>query len=290
MSFTPPKRNHYIPMMLLNNFVNDDGHLCVFDKSRSRFYWTNPKNLFVENHLYRQFNFDTKCYDYGSETTLSDIESKAAPVIGHIMERARDGKFPALSPQQKYTWNQFYHASCRRNPVISEEVLKLEEHFEGIFHVEVERIFLQGGMLPIDRNSLDRNPEIAAAKVRMKRNAKARFASGSHPNLQAQANRFSLDSGLKIAVIYRTKRSFVVGSHGIAIVKSTKRKKAAFGSWLPIAYDVVVAPTSFPDREILLRLDSGRDWIIKEINRASFQQSQIVAGRSESLIKSLAKF
>ena len=62
---------------------------------------------------------------------------------------------------------------------------------------------------------------------------------------------FRRESGLCVAIICNPspKNSFLIGSHGLAIVQSRHPDDAVTRSWLPIAHDVAVLATSFPDRE-----------------------------------------
>ena len=78
-----PKRQHYIPKMLLKHFADDKGQLSSFandapekgvDTER------NPKSLSYEKHLYTRTKLDGS-KDYSTEKSLSEIESKADPIV-----------------------------------------------------------------------------------------------------------------------------------------------------------------------------------------------------------------
>ena len=287
MSSNDPKRHHYIPQFLLKNFLDDSDRFWVFDKKKGKLHQGTPRNTFVEKNLYRTLIFDHGNYSYEAEEELSRIESRAAPVIKKIIKCARNNEYPKLTLEHRDAWNRFYHTSCRRTPEFAKEMLYSDERFDEVFHLVIKRLLLQQGLDPLDRQFLDQNPILKWAKTVMMKNSKARFASGEHPHLQADVERFSRETGLRIAVIRQPKRSFVIGSHGAAIVQPTDKRDQTQGGWLPIAHDVIVAPTSHPERELLLPLNGGNDYIIKRINRASFRQSRIIAGRSKTLICSL---
>ena len=162
-------------------------------------------------------------------------------------------------------------------------MLNLNERFDDVWSFAVDRLFCEAGMVAPDSVLVGQDPRLKKIKAAVKQNTKARFSSGDHPHLQADVERFCRDTGLHIAVIRCRKRSFVIGSHGVAIVcRGTAR-----GSWLPIAHDVAVAPTSHPDSDWLRPLDRSTEHIIKKINTAAIQQSRFVAGNSEPLIRSL---
>ena len=62
-------------------------------------------------------------------------------------------------------------------------------------------------------------------------------------------------------------------------------------SWLPIAHDIAIGATAFPDREFLTILGSDNDGeqIISAFNRATAERSRTIAGRSEALVRCLAQ-
>lgn len=287
MTSNLPKQPHYIPKLLLKNFVDSSGRLHVFDKKEGKLHQSTPGKTFVRGNLTRTFNFDTGNYSYEVEQELSRIESRADPVIRRIIECARNNEHPKLSIEDRHAWQEFYHASCRRTPEFAEEMLKLGERFDAVLHLAIERLLSQQGIAPPNRELLDQNPILKGAKPIMMGNIKARFASGDHPHLQADVERFSRETGLLIAVIRQPKRSFVIGSHGVTIVQPEHKRDPAYGGWLPIAHDVILTPTSHPEKELLLPLNGSNDHIIRRINRASFRQSRFIAGRSEALIRSL---
>ena len=76
----------------------------------------------------------------------------------------------------------------------------------------------------------------------------------------------------------------MIGSHGLTIMQGGV---SLGGNWLPIAHDVAIQITAFPDRGFRLCLDRKNEAIIKAINRETAAQSDMIAGRSEALVRSL---
>ena len=289
MTSNLPTATHYIPKFLLRNFVDHSGFLCILDKKTGKLYKNTPENAFFENHLTRMYDFESGEYSYEAEKMLSDIESQAAPVVCKIINCARERQNPSLSSIERRYWSLFYQSMCRRNPEFAEEMLRHDERFDDVFYMACERLLRQHGMKVPNREHLDLNPMLSEAKNHMKKNNKSRFASGDHELLQADAERFARETGLLIAVIQQPRRSFVIGSHSVANVSRVHNGDRTYGSWLPIAYDVIVTSTSSPETERMLLIDSNQDYFITKINTASFRQSRFVAGRSESLIHSLRR-
>ena len=101
MNSNDPKRHHYIPKMLLNNFLDDKDRIWIYDKNGGKLYQGTPINTFVQRNLYRTLSFDHENYSYEAEEELSRIESHAAPVIRRIIKCARNNEYPKLSPEDR---------------------------------------------------------------------------------------------------------------------------------------------------------------------------------------------
>ena len=69
-----PRRHHYIPRMLLNNFCDDDGQLWVGDNFRKKIYKSHVNKVFVERNFYATFDFVNKQYSYEYERVLGGVE------------------------------------------------------------------------------------------------------------------------------------------------------------------------------------------------------------------------
>lgn len=281
------RRHHYIPKMLLKNFC-DDGRIWVGDRITKQIYPSTPRREFVKKDLYMRSSIDgPKSYKKSDEheKTLSQIESDAAPAIRRIIEQARRNQCPQLSPEDSNHWKRFMLAIPRRTPEYRDRVKRdksIDVFYEATKNIAIKENYMG---LP-DQSSLLSDPGISKLRDTIESNVDAKFAAGEHPRTREEVERFCRETGLFVVVIGMRNRSFVIGSHGLALVQSNDPAK---GSWLPIAHDVAVAYTTTPDKEFLCRLDRDNDWIIKRINRASATQSRKIAGRSKALICSLMR-
>ena len=295
------RRHHYIPKMLLRNFCDDD-LLWVGDRTQGKFYQCGPEGVFVKTDLNMKYSFDSVQSNRGYneflssidmsdeyERTLSQIENKAAPVVRKIIQQARRGRCPQLTPEEGNDWKGFMLAMARRTPESRKRVAS-KKSSDDIFYEAAVAVAKKENYTGLpDRAFIYEDPRITKLKDLVNANADAKFASGDHSRDRKMTERFSHETGLCISVICLPKRSFVIGSHGLAIVQASHQYDPGQGGWLPIAHDVAVKATSLPDREILAFLDRDSDRIIKRINKASAAQSQIVAGRSEALVRSLTQ-
>ena len=275
-----PTRNHYIPEMLQEHFC-DNGRIWVGDKLRLKIYRTVPKNLFIESHLYTTETYDHAGKTYENEAALSKIEGNADGAISSIIEQARNGQPPRLTKDQIIHVKRFIFALARRTPE-SQERMGLLKGVDDAF-IEAATETLKKGGYPIPNKELFGQSEFLDIRETYKSNLVGNFASGTHPILEQDTQRFSNDTGLLFSVITTPRRGFVLGSHGITVVEGYGNSS----SWLPIAHDVAIQITSNPNRGGFLKLGPSHDSIIRSINRHTVVGSEIIAGRSEALIRSL---
>ena len=290
-----PRRHHFIPQMLLRNFCDANGLLWVSD--RGKIYQSAPEKVFAQRDLYTTFKVDhapgghdyeeftslvKKSYEY--EKLLSELEGKAAPAMQQIIEQARLGRCPQLSPEDNDSWKRFFLALARRTPESQKRVSGVER-FDVVFYKAVKAVAESENHPLPDWDSLHGDPRVPPLVGLVESNVNAKFAAGDHPKERERADNFSRETGLCVATIRISERSFVIGSHGIAIVEASRKGDPAQGSWLPIAHDVAVQATGSPEQETLAVLDGDR--VITAINRASAEKSWRIAGRSEDLVRSL---
>ena len=276
-------QHHYIPRFLIQNF-SSDGQVWVGEKETKKVFKSSPNNLFKERDLNTSYdlnNVDSKHDKH--EQLLSRIDSDAAPIIQKLLACSRNSEPLDISEEERDYWKRFYHSICRRTPELMKTSLQPDERYDDAWQIAVERKFSDEGMVAPNRAFVDQDPTLRKIRGAMKQNTKARFASGDHSYLQDDVERFCRGTSLLIAVIRCSKRSFVIGSQGVAII----RKGKAQGSWLPIAHDVAVAATSHPEKDWFLSLDRSNEHLIRQINTAAAHQSLRFAGRSEQLIRSL---
>ena len=294
-----PVRQHYNPEMLLRNFCDSDGLIWVSDGTRV--YPTNPKNAFVMKDLYTRRDFtnamtgaghrafiDSIEKSYEHEEQLGKLESQAGGAVRHIIERARVGKPPQLSVKSRNSFKRFLIAMARRTPESQTRVAAAKDPFDVFYEASKQVAQLSDHPLP-PKESLRQDPEVQELKDMVMSNTSARFAAGDHPDLENDTRRFMRETGLCVASIHMPGHSFIIGSHGLTIIDDHIESSIPCGSWLPIADDVAVGVTAFPDRDILLVLDNSNNGqqCISAINMAMVARSRVIAGQSESLVRSM---
>ena len=281
MGSNRPKRNHYIPELLLHNFCDDDGFLWAGDKSGRQAFHPPPSKLFVETHLYATIGYDKSVKTFENENALSKIESDAEHAISAIIEKARRGCFPELSEGDNDRFKRFIVAQARRTPE-SQAGIGIRKAVDDVFPEAVSMIKEKLGCTLVDDDWYEES-SLLELKQRYSSNLPGNYAAGTHPLLEQATRQFCRDAGWLVAAIEMPKRSFVIGSHGFAVVEQAGQ----IATWLPIAHDVAIMLTGFPDKELILPLDRNQDSLIKRINQSTVTSSRFIAGRSKSLIESL---
>ena len=279
-----PKRQHYIPKLLLRNFTDEDGWLYVFDTRvpmigvrRSR-----PEKAFFEKDFYTRYTYDQADKSYSIEHDLARMEAAAARVVRKIVTSARAGSKPDLTQQEKDDWDGYLCSQMMRIP----EVRPSEEELDRLRRQLGENILKQGEWSP----TAIRNVKHVVSDAQM--------VSQSNQNIKASLaipkDDIILDvirgKGIRIARIRRASRSFVIGSKPIVKVTPPGHRHLAdpaVDAWLPISHDVAVTPASKPGKEEIVEITNNQ--FVRWLNDEVFNQSIVIAGRSEVLVKSLTK-
>lgn len=288
MGANRPKRQHYVPRLLIKNFLNQDGRVWVGDRERGNVFCAGPDNVFVDTEQNTTYGFgpDADDKDYGYDRSIQRLESKTAPVVAKIVVCARCRKCPDLSEKQARTFKRFVHLQARRTRE-SQARVSSQRDPEEVFYEAAASALERGGHNPPPRNVLLAEPGMRKFAKRIAHNVDARFSAGDHPDLAEDEVRFCRETGLCVAIVEVPRRSFILGSHGITIRQSTVGGGCLQGGLLPVAHDVIVQVTHDAGQVALLCLDEGSDTLIRDINRTTAVQSKVIAGSSEGLIRSL---
>lgn len=215
------------------------------------------------------------------------MEGRIAPILHLIIEHARRDSLPNLLRADRDLLKKFVLAMVRRTPESQRRISRAGN--KDAFYEAAKARAKQAGLPLADRETLYTNPYILELKRKIESNVNARFASGLSNRERSETDRFCDETGFLVSRIVNSRQSFAIGSHGVAIVRARHSKDKVAGTWLPIAYDVALLVTAFPDREFLLRLDrsSAREQLVRRINLASSKLSHSIAGRSRKLVQSL---
>ena len=281
--------------MLLKNFCNGDGKIWVFNKTINKIYLTNPTNLFVKKDLYTYQKLSPSIVEephisitneYKYEEILSGIESDSAHIFNHIIEQVRQQRKPKLSISDWNIIKLFISTFARRTPEFQNRLLSnldIEDFFYKKIGLDVFSKYFEN--LP-SKNEFYKNGDLNKLKDILISNVNASFAVGDDPYAKEQKEKFINETGLMIVVNYNPRRSFVIGSHGVTFIHNSGK---IILTCILISHDVMIVTTGHPDKELFLPIREDKDPLIKMVNIGTFTQSNIVASRSECLLKSLSQ-
>ncbi len=284
-----PKRQHYVPQLLLNNFCDCEGYLWVGDREKGKTWKTRPRNVFVGTELYTERVRDPNTGDlpgknYKFDKAIQKLEGAVGPVVKEIIKKARSKQCPELSQNDSDVFKRFIYSMAGRTPESQQRLMSSKSFKDGYYEIAKEWAKKLNQPLP-DKDSVYQDLNRVIQTQKRQRNVNAQFAASDDIRLLREEKKFCGENCLWIGVIEVPKRSFVIGSHGITIFKMNRDEQ----SCLPIAHDVVVLALESPDpdRETLAILGRDQDWFIRKVNSATANQSRWIAGCSEQLIRSL---
>ena len=193
-----------------------------------------------------------------------------------------------MSPTELVALQRFVFSLACRTPESRQRVSRGLS--DGEFYDIVRRRAEQQGFEGLsDRHGFYADAKIRELAKRIRHNADASFAAGADPRLAAEEGKFITETGVRFAVIQAPSKSFAIGSHGITNCDPRLVGGYLAGAVLPIAHDVVARITPWPCTAGLLVLEDTAESskLIDTVNAATAAQSSMIAGCSQTLIRSL---
>ncbi len=271
-----PKRHHYIPRMLLKNFVDRDHNLhWSFTDDRRGLKKARVEGVFVERHLYSVIGRDGD-RDPAIEAELSRIEGDAAKVLDTILTAARAGRPPDLSTQEKSVWYRFFLVQWRRTPELQQSVAS-DAVLGALFDSAIELVLTK-----FPERADEVKEFTPAERARMIHNIRTEIVLETKPNVEKLLE----ERGIMIMRIERDDKAFVIGSRPVVVFNGSESNGLHDPNsemWLPVASDIAIGPGTGGVKLGFLAADSA----IRTMNREITCQSSVIAGCSPDLIRSL---
>ncbi len=275
-----PKRHHYVPQMLQNNFVGADGLLWAFDSRAEKqgLIHTRPGNLLVQGHLYSHVNSDGT-HDVSLEKAYSLLEDSAAQVIRKAIDSVRRRTTPKLTPHERQTWDMFFYQHFRRVPDFQTTLLTGEDTI-----LEIEKLLKEfhTTVRPLLQNEVSAFLRPATVKRTLQNVRVAHLSQQSDSILSTLKQR-----GVAFIRVADGRKAFILGSRPVVKLTPPGESHVLHPSvemWLPVASDVMIGLGQIGGGEIYVEIDS---WRVRHVNQSIAKQSSQIAARSELLIKSL---
>lgn len=125
------KRQHYVPQFYLNNFINENQKLNVYDRKKKCFFEASPKEICFENYLHETFWEDAnpKLGKYvlpnQIEKNLSIQESTYSAILKKVIEICKEPKNKhalICNQEDKQLLAKFITNMIVRNPWVLHQV------------------------------------------------------------------------------------------------------------------------------------------------------------------------
>lgn len=154
-----PKRQHYVPRLLIKNFLNQDGRVWLGDTGTGRVFCTGPGNAFVDSEQYTRYGFgpDAEEKDYRYEEAISNLESEVGPVVAEIVDSVRRRRPPKLSGREVCAIQRFILLQARRTAESRRRVSSRRDP-DGVFFEAAASVFVGQGHDPPPKDVLLAEP------------------------------------------------------------------------------------------------------------------------------------
>lgn len=279
-----PRRHHYIPQMMQRNFADADLHLWSFDKRHPEHGVVRKpiRRLFRGQHLYTYRRRDGT-HDTSTETRLSAIEGRAAPVLARVVADARAGRGAAFSRADHQVLVDLFVAQYRRSPdhhraplyrrAVADFLAGKWSRWESLYGPVTEE---ERAILSDERFMLDGARDIIARHA-------------ADPLETATAT--MLQRGFSVARIVVPRRAFILGSTSFTrfMAKGSRREdldEQGAEIWMPVARDVALCSVGRADESSFVELGDAQ---IRKVNGAMARSSTVFASASRDLVEALAR-
>jgi hypothetical protein len=271
------KRHHFVPQMIQNRFVDDDGILHIYRKESDSFYSAAPMNNFIKGRLHTATDREGKTDDE-LEQFFSQLESIVAPFIEKAVSAARQDRAPDVDSVEKENWDGFAYYQVKRTPDFHDQIVTVSYVENRIREARAEML----ERMPHRSHEIER--VFGETKVpEVLQNARVNALGNLSENvMQALSKR-----GMTILRIDpKIRSSFIIGSAPVARLEPGGLKNPAGEWWLPVAPDVAIGLTPNQGQVQFMKIADAR--IVRHLNIAISGQSASYGSHSMRLLKSLA--
>ena len=283
-----PRRQHFMPQMILKHFADAKGVLWVGHRDTGHVFRQSQRKTFVQKDLYTRYSYSGGSPDAEYERRLSRIESEASPVLDRIIDEVRNRRVPDLSQCEHLTVQQFVFSLARRTPESQKRVSGNQDAKEVFFQAAAALPGYMENVGMLDKDSLFEIEGVPALAKKVLHNVNADFAADDRTDRLHEEQQFCAATKLLFGLLEPSEHEFVIGSHGITITRTptpSQSHSTRYETVLPIAPDTIVRFTSLAQHNDLRILTSGS--VVERINRSTLHLSQQIAGRSQSVVSSL---
>lgn len=293
-----PKRQHFLPRFYLDGFTRD-GLLAVFDRDQNEVRIQKPESTGVIGHFYTVEDEQGR-KRFELEQVLSEIESKAAPIIKKLA--AQEG----ISDDERSEMAMFVALGMCRTPDLVDSIKEMNgqiiKRMATVMFSDVNRV---KAMLRDKPDSLTSEEALEAdAKAMVEFAASDAYKVETHHGwaLSMAMTMFTtiapILAGRDWLVVHRNceKRSFVTSDAPLVLTKVMPRKDKIWGIGFANTDALVLFPLTQSCALLIFGNDGG--FVHKTVSQDSVKHfnlmvadrcQRFVVGRDETLVRSLAK-
>ena len=276
------RRHHYVPQLLLSEFTDKDGTLFFLDNCSQTpvMKKSGPINLFVKRDLYKHVG---KLIDVTTdvEEQFGKIETLFAPIHQDIIKSIRKGNTPKIGSHKKSILIEFIVAQWRRT---LDQKNRMRETASDIVARRIKSAkqeieMAHGPLTPEEEEYVGLKAQEEYVEL-LQLNGMASLS----PNIQSQLQQREFH----YLRVQNDELSFVVGSNPVIWYQDMDRPipdgqvKDVF---LAISSDIALKLVEGSRGSQVVNLFDGD--LVQEWNEKIRDQSHMIAGHSEPLIRSL---
>ena len=168
---------HYVPNFVLVNFADTDRALWIADKGSGHCWVRRPRSQSPRYDAFAQNQYVPTDVD----DVLTKRESAGAPVVRKVVESARAGVAPDLSPNEKQDLCAFLFVQILRAPRVKQWAEKLD--LDALYEMLADRLTSAVDERHPERTFFRRMMEMRLEVSRVRRDAAPPLVIGDEPCL-----------------------------------------------------------------------------------------------------------
>lgn len=270
------KDHHYIPQLVLRNFVDETGRLHFWRRGKpvGEVGFIAPQNLFFRRYLYSWITSDGRRENQLEDFFSQKIEDAAGPLFNRMFLAIRGGRAPELTPEDWRTWQEFWYFQMKRTPTyinaLADKVALAE--------------FIDGGVAAALAAGQITADQVVPERKRILQNIRVAAQSTAPSD---KVRRAIDNTGIAIYRVIRPNKGFIVGDMlGASIYANADDGRRLPVGFLPVAHDIAIG---LAEGRRTVEIIPLRDDVLRRMNEATAARSDTIAGRSRALVASLSR-
>ena len=274
-----PIQQHIVPRFILENFVDQEGHLHCFDKATNRIYRTSPDKALRERHIY-SLSPSQGDERYDVESKLGVLEYGFKPLLDWILKVVRRGNRPCPAEELVELTSVFFSVQHRRSRPNLHRFYENKEDFIDDVADEIDRNYTI--------KSADGIKVVSVRDVMSESDWDDRFRNTLAKTIVDPGYAAFSGKGFAVGLVKNPKKSLVIGDCPIIYThpKVATANDPPSEFVMPVAKDVAIFLVGDVDHRGVSRID---DETVNRMNHRIAKQSDVIACPSHALAEAIRK-